>query len=715
VSAGSLTLIQYDAFDPKTRRAVFEWLSPEDQTTVRARKTSATPQNQALSISAPISAEAQVSQPQPPEWETPSHKEIDPFDPEYDLLLESVAAKEQLGLIPFVKAATEKGFHVFALTPKDKHPLPGSQGFKDSKAPNDPQVLLPWNEDPTRNIGIDLGASDLCVLDFDKPESIPAWLNEIRTLKVKTAKGVHVYFRGARKTTKLHVDGNVAGDLKSTGGYVLAAGSVHPDGPVYTVIDDSPIAGAPERISELVKHESERVNASGGGPPIPYGSHDTELFRIGCMLRNAGMNYVEVRDALVNICQRRCENHGSDYVDMCAKKAKQACKYPVGQASPMLVFDAAPAAQPPGPAPLEWRSQFRNLSEMEQGDIVMIIDGVLQEGTCFVGANPGNGKTLVALAFAKAICLGMPLFEIAEYTVKQPRKVVYLIPESGDKAFRKRGEAFRLPPDDRFIARTISSGGPLALSDPSLMEAVRQLKPVVILDTASRFLQASDENSAAQNRLLVNDVIALRAAGAVCVIILHHAKKSQSEKREPMTLDNMLRGTSDFGAMCDQAYGIRMDEHLYNRGAGPMEIELVNLKDRERLGGLTSVRLAASYKDANSVFPKSYIDETGNFRPVNFKETRARDEATLNSLVETNPMMSVPELHEATGIKVHTIKETLRKAGWHMAKGGPDGHSPWHKDKGGQCPYEKPKRGANKGPTETVSLEVAATVGGAVN
>src|SRR5260370_583791 len=107
-------------------------------------------------------------------------------------------------------------------------------------------------------------------------------------------------------------------------------------------------------------------------------------------------------------------------------------------------------------------------------------------------------------------------------------------------------------PDDRFIARTISSGGPLALSDPALIEAVRQTKPVVILDTTSRFLQANDENSAAQNRLLVNDIVALRAAGAVSVIILHHAKKAAGAKREAMTLQNMLRGTTDFGAMCDQ-------------------------------------------------------------------------------------------------------------------------------------------------------------------
>jgi hypothetical protein len=136
-----------------------------------------------------------------------------------------------------------------------------------------------------------------------------------------------------------------------------------------------------------------------------------------------------------------------------------------------------------------------------------------------------------------------------------------------------------------------------------------------------------------------------------------------------MTLENMLRGTSDFGAMCDQAYGIRVDEHLRNRGAGPMEIELVNLKDRERLGGLTSIRLAASYKGPRDICPTSLIDQTGNFRRVDFKETKARDAQTLNQLVENNPMMSVTELSEATGMKVYTVRETLKSFGWHVAKG----------------------------------------------
>ncbi|PYU66934.1 MAG: hypothetical protein DMG49_20460 [Acidobacteria bacterium] len=190
-------------------------------------------------------------------------------------------------------------------------------------------------------------------------------------------------------------------------------------------------------------------------------------------------------------------------------------------------------------------------------------------GWHFLGAAPGHGKTLVALAIAKAISLGRPLFELLQFSVKKAYPVIYLIPETSDRPFRKRCEVFRIPADDRFIARTITEGASLKLTDPDLLEAVRQLKPVVILDTARRFNSSSDTNSDTENQKLVANIIDLRAAGAVCVIILHHATKAANQKKQAMTLENMLSGTGDFGAMYDQAYGIRMDENLYNRGSRP--------------------------------------------------------------------------------------------------------------------------------------------------
>jgi AAA domain-containing protein/bifunctional DNA primase/polymerase-like protein len=341
-----------------------------------------------------------------------------------------------------------------------------------------------------------------------------------------------------------------------------------------------------------------------------------------------------------------------------------------------------------------WRDEFRNIAQMEQGDIVMIIDGVLQEGVCFIGATAGDGKTLIALAMSKAITLGQPLFGISEFLVKIPRNVIYLIPESADKPFRVRCNAFRLPEDDRFLARTISSGLPLSLDNPSLLEAVRQTKAVVFLDTVSRFVTSEDENSAAQNRVLVDNIIALRAAGSPCVVVLHHAKKSSKAKGEAMTLENALRGTGDYAAMCDTVYGIRADERLRDNGAGPLEMDIVNLKDREQVGGLNKLRLAASYKKEGSIFPVSYINETGNLRVVNYKQTMDRLEATLIQMVQDEPTISSTEIAEQAGINRRKVVSILEGRGWHSVKGGSGGHSPWHEDKGLPCPHAAAKKAA---------------------
>jgi AAA domain/RepB DNA-primase from phage plasmid len=354
-----------------------------------------------------------------------------------------------------------------------------------------------------------------------------------------------------------------------------------------------------------------------------------------------------------------------------------------------------PQQQNPATPPVDasnWRSLFRTVGQMEQGDVVLVIDGVLQEGTCFIGANPASGKTLIGLSFAKAICTGEPLFGLPQYSVKEPRTVIYLIPESRDRAFRKRCEAFRIPDNEKFLARTISAGVSLELGDPSLLEAVSQTNPVVFLDTASRFMKSGDENSAAQNRMLVNDVTALLAAGAVCVIILHHATKAAKDKRESMQLENMLRGTSDFGAMCDQAYGIRKDETLYANGSGPMEIDVVSLKDREQIGGLTSIRLAASYKRESDISVTSYINETGNFRVVSDSQSWKRTLDLLVQIVKSDTNIPKEELASRSGLTAYGVESELKKLGWHRVQGGKGGASPWHNDLGGACPYKKPEK-----------------------
>jgi hypothetical protein len=275
-------------------------------------------------------------------------------------------------------------------------------------------------------------------------------------------------------------------------------------------------------------------------------------------------------------------------------------------------------------------------------------------------------------------------------------------------------EAFRIPNDEKkFLCRTISSGASLSLDNPLLLEAVKQLKPVVFLDTAIRFSKSGDENSAAANRQLVDDVTELRAAGAVAVVLLHHAKKDSGGARQ-MTIENMLRGTGDFAAMCDMAYGIRKNLLLYQSN-GITEIDLVSIKQRDLVNPPLPMRLAASYRKDGMLGTVSHISESGDFVIVGAETAQKRTESQLVMLVSINPHMKMKDLVEATGLTDYAIKKVLDGHGWHAVKGGKDGCSPWHQDRDKPCPYEKAKPGKTKAKAEVETRVVEADVEPEVN
>ncbi len=225
-----------------------------------------------------------------------------------------------------------------------------------------------------------------------------------------------------------------------------------------------------------------------------------------------------------------------------------------------------------------WRDHFRSVNQLEDGGIRFLIDGLFPEGTTFIGALPGAGKTWLGLSIAKALCTGKKF--LGRFNVPQRIPVLYLIPEVSSRAFKKRIKQLDIPTDPNyFLCRTISEGNTLMLDNPIVLEAVKAMKPVIMLDTAIRFSTSTDENAASQNRKLVDDIVALRAAGAVGVFAFHHATKSSS--KEAMTQENTLRGTGDYAAMCDAAYGIQVNQSLYDNGRGPLEILVVCTKPRD--------------------------------------------------------------------------------------------------------------------------------------
>lgn len=115
--------------------------------------------------------------------------------------------------------------------------------------------LWPWFASRyRRNIGIVTGWQDLSVLDFDQINEWISWglwateqggaaLAAFDSYTVLTARGAHVYLRC--QGVKAYSLAGVL-DVKAGGGYVVGAGSVHPDGTIYRAIEaSSPIVQIP--------------------------------------------------------------------------------------------------------------------------------------------------------------------------------------------------------------------------------------------------------------------------------------------------------------------------------------------------------------------------------------------------------------------------------------------------------------------------------------
>ncbi len=167
-----------------------------------------------------------------------------------------------------------QGFKVFPLQPKSKFPIPGIS-WKGLVCANEVDAWAKWSlpEFQASNIGIHCEGLIVVDLDLykDTASDAEAWLAELdlpQTFTVQTARGGrHLYFKGpdvANSASKL-----APGiDVRGVNGYVVAPGSVTPDG-AYTVFEDLPLAVAPQALIDKCKaaKESQRRDEVDWGAP----------------------------------------------------------------------------------------------------------------------------------------------------------------------------------------------------------------------------------------------------------------------------------------------------------------------------------------------------------------------------------------------------------------------------------------------------------------
>jgi predicted P-loop ATPase len=245
-----------------------------------------------------------------------------------------------------------------------KHPRT-KHGFKD--ASRDPEVVRAWwKRWPDANVALACGdPSGVDVLDVDarhygnetlwelerKHGELPATVTSLTG-----GGGSHVFF-AHRAGLKNMVEGIGEGlDLKTTGGYVVLAPSMHISGRRYcwegaSRPNETPLAPLPEWLFRLattskVKGKEKGSAAAPIKDKIPHGRQHVILLSFGGSMRRRGAGEEEIYAALSAMNRLRCEKPGSEA--NIRNLAKSLCKYPPDAEANVFQADF-PAGAPDAP------------------------------------------------------------------------------------------------------------------------------------------------------------------------------------------------------------------------------------------------------------------------------------------------------------------------------------------------------------------------------
>jgi len=148
------------------------------------------------------------------------------------------------------------GYSVFPIELRGKRPLVKWSAYANAPAPV--SQLMRWFKGNLNMAVACGGEKHLTVVDFDTQSGYYKTLSQVdgdirgiidRTYKVKTGRGMHVYFNvesRSRKNVKEKID------VKGDGGYVLVPPSLHPSGSIYTQMPGTCVADIQEIDSSML-------------------------------------------------------------------------------------------------------------------------------------------------------------------------------------------------------------------------------------------------------------------------------------------------------------------------------------------------------------------------------------------------------------------------------------------------------------------------------
>ena len=408
---------------------------------------------------------------------------------------------------------------------------------------------------PAANWAI-LTGKEIVVVDADTADAV-AWVESgaiTRCMRwVDTAHGRHYWFARNPNIEITNSVGKQKLDMRGFGGYVVAPGSVHAEGVIYTEHCNSDWPDlSPAGLTVLSADDLAAINTFNGGGASTVDSRGNlnftaspvfvpgELAEVGG--RNHGLaqqvgSWVGHGASIQEIMQRA---HGWNEqltqplpvteVDMTAASIVATHL----RNHPEAVIAIAPIVPP-----LPTSEYFVSASDMVAGSLrplpYLIRHYLLADSLALIFGAPGSGKSVVAMDWAICVALGRP------WQGKAVRQgAVFYVAGEGHHGLGRRLMAWQQAND------TSLDGAPLYFTKQSVaiydrfaaeklaaaiyeLSAITGAVPVLIcIDTLARNFGPGDENSTKDmSQFIMHVELLLQKKFGACVLLVHHTSKAE--------------------------------------------------------------------------------------------------------------------------------------------------------------------------------------------
>ena len=472
--------------------------------------------------------------------------------------------------------------NVFPIKAGAKFP-PLVKGWQQAAKPLE-RWAASWANDKNCNWGVH--CEGMIVVDVDPKnggeEQIAALemiygFPQTRTVRTPSG-GAHLYYllpEGHPGVTNRPLAPGI--DIKSTGGYVLAAGSRTEAG--NYIAGPLPIAPAPEWLVERCgisaqKADKTKVDVPDAPDKVIHRALDwleqrpkgDEAYATACGLRDFGLSQEQALQLLWW--------HDGRSEGLIRSKIQHAYKYARGEPGGAVALDSDFSVIEPTPVPKPKHGPLL-VQDMAQGVASRrpyLVKGMLQKGVygLLYGA-PGEGKTFVALDIAYHVAAGL---EWMGCKVRQGL-VLYLAYEGQGGLSARAAALVASHPAQASVPLYIQPAGYRfheSTDCQQLGQTIADLpeKPVlIVIDTLARAAIGWDENSASDmsafNRVIAN---LIETTGAT-VLVVHHSGKNEA---------NGARGSSALLGAIDTEIQIANKEIRSTKQRDMEELPPINFK-----------------------------------------------------------------------------------------------------------------------------------------